>query len=338
MASSSSVFLVGTGYIGRNVLDELLSAKHPVTALVRRPEQVSEMEKLGVTAVLGTLSDLDILTAQTVRHEITINTASCDDLPSVEAILSGVQQRVQERKPCTYIHTSGTGVLEDGSMGMYKNDKIYRDDMPEDIHAIPSASMHRHVDIPIVQAARHLGNKAKVVIILPPLVYGFNSAHRRHSFGLVGLVRFAMKHGFAGYVGGGYNMWSVVHVKDLGRAYMSVLKFIETSGADAFLKNPYFFAENGSEISMREGANHIARVLHDVGKIRTPQTHTFSEAHFHDVFGPLTPVGLGCNSRSRAIRLRELGWEPRETTDIWTSWKEDEIPSIIAMLDSASGQ
>jgi nucleoside-diphosphate-sugar epimerase len=130
----------------------------------------------------------------------------------------------------------------------------------------------------------------------------------------------------------------VIHVKDLGHAYMSLLKYIENSGAEVFLKNPYFFAENGSEISMGEGAKHIARILHDIGKIQSPQTQIFSEDHFHDVFGPMTPRGLGCNSRSRAIRLRELGWEPKEITDIWTSWKEDEVPSIIAALESASGQ
>jgi nucleoside-diphosphate-sugar epimerase len=337
MASPSSVFLVGIGYIGQNVLDELLAAKHPVTALVRRPEQASELEKIGVKTVLGTLDNLDLLTAQTVQHEITINTASCDDLPSVEAILSGVRQRVQAGQSSIYIHTSGAGVLEDGAVGMYKNNKIYRDDVPEDIDAIPSTSMHRHVDIPIVQAARELGDKAKIAIILPPLVYGFNPAHQRHSFGLVGLVRFAMKHGIAGYVGEGHNTWSVVHVKDLGHAYTTLLAYIKNSDPDIFQRNPYFFAENGSEISMGEGSKHIARVLYDMGKIQSPQAQTFSEAHYQDVFGPLTPVGLGCNSRSRAIRLRELGWEPRESTDIWTSWKEDEVPSIVAALDSASG-
>lgn len=129
-------------------------------------------------------------------------------------------------------------------------------------------------------------------------------------------------------------MWSVVHVKDLGHAYMILLTHIKNSKPEVLLQNPYYFAENGSEMSMGEAAEHIGRTLYDIGRIQTPQAQTFSEAHFQDVLGPRTPAGLGCNSRSRAIRLRDLGWEPENSIDIWTSWKEDEISSMLASLDS----
>lgn len=335
MTSPRSVFLLGAGYIGQNVLDQLLAAKYQVTTLVRRPEQASVFEKAGVKTVLGTLSDLELLTTQTRQHEITINTASCDDLPSVQAILSGVRQRVQADQLSIYIHTSGTGALEDGAFGMYKNSKVYRDDVPEGINAISPTAMHRHVDIPIIQAAREFGDKAKIVIILPSLVYGLNPAHNRHCFALVSLVRFALKHGFVGHVGEGHNVWSVVHVKDLGRAYMTMLEYIENSAPATFLENPYFFAENGSEVSMREIAENIDQILYEIGRIKSPKVQSFAESDYEDVMGPMTPVGLGSNSRSRAIRLRGLGWEPKEK-DIWTSLKEDDVPSIVAALDSAS--
>lgn len=174
-------------------------------------------------------------------------------------------------------------MLEDSALGNYKSSKIYRDDVPEEIDAIPSTSMHRHVDIAVVQAARDFGNKAKVVIVMPPLIYGFNPAHQRHSFGLVSLVRFAVKHGFAGYVGEGHNTWSVVHVKDVAHAYMILLTHIENSKPEVLLQNPYYFAENGFEMSLGEAAEHIGRILYDIGKIQTPQTQTFSESHFQDV-------------------------------------------------------
>lgn len=99
MTSPSRVFLVGAGYVGQHVLDKLLAANHPVTVLVRRPEQASELEKIGVETCLGTLNDLELITSQSAQHEITINTASCDDLPSVEAILSGIRQRVHKNQP-----------------------------------------------------------------------------------------------------------------------------------------------------------------------------------------------------------------------------------------------
>ncbi|KAI9695128.1 MAG: hypothetical protein M1820_008896 [Bogoriella megaspora] len=334
MASPPSVFLLGAGYIGQNVLDELPTTNHPVTTLVRRPEQATVLEQAGSKTVLGTLSDLDLITTTTAQHDVTINTASCDDLPSVEAILAGIRQRTAAGKQSIYIHTSGTGVLEDGALGMYKTDKIYRDDVPADIEGLSPTSMHRHVDIPLVQAAREFGDKAKIVILLPPLVYGVNPKHNRHTFALLHLVRFGLTHGFAGYVGEGTNVWSVVHVQDLGRAYIPLLAWIEKAAPAEVLANPYFFAESGEEVSMKEAAEHIGGALYDMGKLKSLKVQAFKEEDYQHVFGDFTAKALGCNSRSRAIRLRELGWKIKEK-DAKTTWREDEIPSIVKALESA---
>ncbi|KAJ6102129.1 hypothetical protein N7486_004556 [Penicillium sp. IBT 16267x] len=328
MTPRPSVFLVGPGYIGLNVLDQLLAAEYPVTILTRHPEQASALEGRGVRAVLGSLSDVELLAAQVAKHTITINTASCDDLPSVQAILAGIRQRVAADAPAIYIHTSGTGVLEDGASGMYKNEKIYHDNVPEDIEALPSTSMHRHVDIPIAQAAREFGDRAKIAVILPPLVYGFHPLHKRHSVALPAMIRFALKRGFTGYVGEGKNTWSWVHVKDLGRAYLTLLAYIESSSPAILLENPYFFAENGSEASMLEYARHVSQVLHEAGRLESPEVHAFVESDYDEMFGPFTERAFGCNSRSRSVRLQALGWKPTEK-DIWTSLKEDEVPALL---------
>ncbi|KAJ5934364.1 hypothetical protein N7466_003911 [Penicillium verhagenii] len=328
MVSRPTVFLIGAGYIGLNVLDELLTAEYPVTVLTRHPEQASVLAERNVKPVLGSLSDVELLTDQTAKHTITINTASCDDLPSVQAILAGIRQRVAAGTPAIYIHTSGGGVLEDGALGMNKSEKIYHDNQPEEIESLPSTSMHRHVDIPIAQAAREFGDRAKIAVILPPLVYGLNPVHKRHSIALPALVRFALKRGFAGYVGAGHNVWSLVHVRDLGRAYLTLLGFVESSSPAVILENPYFFAENGSESSLLELASHVSQVLYEAGKLESPVAHTFAESDYDDVFGPMTGRGFGCNSRSRSVRLQALGWKPTER-DIWTSLKEEEIPALL---------
>lgn len=41
-----------------------------------------------------------------------------------------------------------------------------------------------------------------------------------------------------------------------------------------------------------------------------------------------TAAVIGLNSRSRAVRLRELGWQPKEKS-IWESYHEDELPVIL---------
>jgi nucleoside-diphosphate-sugar epimerase len=337
MASPRTVFLLGAGYIGHNILDQLLAAGYPVTVLVRQPSQASSFEKSGAKTILGSLSNLELLTAQTAQHEITINTANSDDLPGIQALLEGVRQRVQAGLSSIFIHTSGTGALEDGAVGMYKNEKIYRDDIPGEMDNISPLSFHQHVDIPIRQAAREFGDKAKVAIILPPFVYGWNAAHNRHSFALKAFVRFALKHGFAGFVGEGANIWSVVHIADLGCAYMTLLEYMEKSAGSIFSENPYFFVENGSEVTMLEVAETVGRTLYDMRKIPTPEVKAFTESDYMDVAGPMTPRGLGCNSRSRAIRLKELGWESREKS-VWTSWNEDDIPSLVKDLEKTLDQ
>jgi nucleoside-diphosphate-sugar epimerase len=336
MAPHRKVLLIGAGYVGENILDELLAAKYPITTFVRRPEQAAVFESRGAKTVLGSLGDLDLLTAQTAQHEIIINTASADDLPSVEAILAGVRQRVKAGLPSIYLHTSGTGALQDGAMGAHNNGKTYRDDAPADIEALPSSYLHRHVDIPVVQAARKFGDKAKIVIMLPALVYGYNPAHNRYTMLVSILVRFTLKHGFCGYVGEGRNVWGVVHVVDLARAFKTLLVHAEEAPPGAFVENPYFFAEGGSEHSMLEVAEHLAQVLRDSGRIPEAKVQSWSESDYADLLGPMTPVALGCNARSRAIRLRELGWEPKEK-DMWASWKEGEISRMVASLESASG-
>lgn len=328
MTPRPSVFLIGAGYIGLNVLDQLLAAGYPVTVLTRHPEQASFLEGLGVRTVLGSLSDVELLAAQVTKHTITINSASCDDLPSVQAVLTGIRQRVAADIPAIYIHTSGTGALEDGASGMFKSEKIYNDNVPEDIEALPSTSMHRHVDIPLVEAAREFGDRAKIAVILPPLVYGFNPVHDRHSMGLPALIRFALKRGFTGYVGEGLNTWSLVHVMDLGRAYLTLLAYVEKSPPAVLLENPYFFAENGSEASMLDMARNVSQVLHEAGKLESPEAHGLVESDYDDMFGPFTERAFGCNSRSRSVRLRALGWKPTEK-DIWTSLKEDDAPALL---------
>lgn len=47
-----------------------------------------------------------------------------------------------------------------------------------------------------------------------------------------------------------------------------------------------------------------------------------------DVFGDVTGAVIGLNSRSRAVRLRQLGWEAKEKS-IWESWEEDELPELL---------
>lgn len=157
-----------------------------------------------------------------------------------------------------------------------------------------------------------------------------NPAHKRLTIQIPTLTRFALKHGYAAHVGKGLPVESNIHVLDLGRAYITLLHHLEATPAEQTLENPYYFCENtgDNEPSWKDIAEAIGEGLHKAGKIKHPTPRTLPKELYGDVFADFTGAVIGLNSRSRAVRLRELGWKPREK-DWKTSYLEDELPEIL---------
>ncbi len=325
---SARVFLLGPGYIGRAVIDELRRDGYQnITTMVRRREAATELEQAGIKTIFGDLSKKDLITEQVEQSDIVFHTATADDLPSVEAVLKGISRRAKRDEHTIYIHTSGTSFLSDDSKSAYANDMIYSDARPEDLDARPDSSSHRGIDLAILKARQEIGSKAKIFIMLPPLIYGSLEVHGRLSIQVITMARFALKHGYAGHVGKGKAIWSTVHVQDLARAYTTILHWAETAPPEVSTGNPYFFCENGEEISWGEAAAMIGKSLHDHDRISSPEAKEIPESEWNDLFGPYSGVVIGANSRSRAERLRELGWQPREKR-IRDAFEEEELPIL----------
>ncbi len=338
MAVNRKVFLIGPGFIGGEVLDILVAeGDYDVTTMVRRQEAVALIEQAGAKAILGSLSDSGTITQQVEQADIVIHTATADDLPSVEAVLAGVEARAKAGKPTIYIHTSGASLIGDESSANFKSDKIFHDDRPEEIDALPDSAPHRLVDLAIVKAGKKLGKAAKMAIMIPPLIYGVSGREKRLSIQLPTIVRYSIKHGYAGHVGKGLSVWSQVHVTDLARAYVLLLHWLEGDESNGVAQNPYFFCENGEELSWGECATEIGKALHSAGKLKSPNTATIPEDLYGDVFGrQYTHIVAGSNSRNRANRLRKLGWQPREKGTL-ASLREDEIPMLIKETGNFNG-
>ncbi|EME43981.1 hypothetical protein DOTSEDRAFT_62512 [Dothistroma septosporum NZE10] len=103
-SSSKSLFLIGPGFIGGEIIDRLLEDNYTVTTLVRREAAARDLTQRGFKTILGTLSDTSLISTQTTQHSITIHCATADDLP-------------QSKPQTTYIHTSGCSYLSDDSQG-----------------------------------------------------------------------------------------------------------------------------------------------------------------------------------------------------------------------------
>jgi hypothetical protein len=72
----------------------------------------------------------------------------------------------------------------------------------------------------------------------------------------------------------------------------------------------------------------IGEALHKAGKIKDPEPKEVPQDKYGGLFADYTPAVIGLNSRSRATRLRELGWEPTEKG--WReSYLQDELPELL---------
>ena len=244
MSTGKNVFIVGPGLIGWTVLDLLVAENYKVTGLVRRQEHADGLQQSGASAVIGDLHDEQLIVDNIAKNDIVIHTATADDLPSVLAVLRGVREKSARHEPITYIHTSGTSLLDDQALGAFKSDKIYHDDRQEEIDSLAASAPHRAIDLEILRARNELQGKAKIAIMIPPLIYG--TSHGRLTIQLPTLARWALKHGHPAHVGQGKSVWSNVHVRDLARGFVTVLHHLESlKGAED--PNPYFFAENSGD-------------------------------------------------------------------------------------------
>ncbi|KJK81403.1 hypothetical protein H634G_02661 [Metarhizium anisopliae BRIP 53293] len=326
----SQVFVLGPGYVGREIIDLLLSeGQYEITTLVRRQAAVEEFEKDGVKAVLGDLNDAKVIQQLSAKSDVVFHTATADHLESAQAILAGIEERAGQGKKSIYLHQSGASVLSDTSTGNNVNDEIYSDKSPSQIDSLSDTAPHRKIDLAILKARQKLGNKARMFIWMPPIIYGSNSKHKRLSIQIPALTRFACKHGQAGYVGTGKKAWGVVHVRDLAKAYVQVLHWIEgAADSDPELKNPYFFCESG-EVTWAEVGAIIGKGLYKAGRITTPDTRSIPESEYVDLFGQFTPDVVGCSCRNRADRLRSMGWKP-EQLGIGEAFEKEDLPALLA--------
>jgi nucleoside-diphosphate-sugar epimerase len=335
MATKGSVFLIGPGFIGLQVLEELLAQGYPVTTLVRREEAKAPLEKLGAKTILGSLDDGDIIRTAAAAADIVIHTATADHLPSALSVLDGIADRAKAGKSTIYIHTSGCSAITDGSNGDHASDTVYQDDKPETIDSIADDAPHRAIDLAILKSRNELGANAKISVVLPPVIYGVGKENRL-SIQLPTMVRFATRHGYAGYVGGGKAVWGFVHVADLARGYLTILHYMETTSGEKVLENPYFFIENGEEYSWERCAEEIGRALKNAGKVQDATPRQVPRDLYNYLFGEWSLAVIGQNARNRANRLRALGWKPQEKST-FDSLVTDELPIILAEKSEFQG-
>jgi nucleoside-diphosphate-sugar epimerase len=282
------IFCTGaSGYIGGSVAAHLAASGHQVTGLVRSADKADAVRAHGIEPVMGTLDDAQILARAAQGADVVVNAASADHKGAVVALLDALEG---SGKP--FIHTSGSSIIGTRSKGE-RSDAVFDEDTP----FTPSPARAARVALnELILSYRDKG--CRPAIICPSLIYGIGHGAGRDSVQVPLLIRLAKKRGNAAHAGPGENIWSNVHIDDLVPLYVIV---VDKAPAGSF-----YFAENG-EHSMREACFAINRMLGFAGP---PSAMSMPEAASEWGEGT-TEDTMASNSRVRAKRARQLGWQPQ---------------------------
>lgn len=281
------VFVTGaTGFIGSEVVKDLIAAGHQVLGLARSEEKATALAAAGAEVTMGSLEDLDGLKRDVTRsdgvihlafnHDFSKFVANCeDDRRVITALASAL---VGSARPL--VVTSGT-LIVNGEPGRLATEE----DEVASSAVIPRGASEE-------AAAAAAANGVNVSVMRLPQV---------HDTTRQGLITYAVgvarDKGVSCYVGDGRNRWSAVHILDAARIYRLALERAERGA------RYHAIAEEG--VALRDVAEAIGKRLKLPVKAIEPKE---AEAHF----GWLAPfIGRDAPSSSALTRKR-LSWQPKE--------------------------
>jgi nucleoside-diphosphate-sugar epimerase len=278
------VFVTGaTGFIGTELVKELIAAGHQVRGLTRSDAGVEQLKAAGAEVHRGDLQDLDSLRTGATGMDVVVNLAfnhdfskfaenGADEIRAIEALGSVLKQGK------LLVVTSGVGMTS-GEPGHVRTES----DPPVDSPSIPRKPE---------QAARAIAEKGvHVAIVRLPQV------HDTRKQGLVPLVtQTAREKGVSVYVGDGANRWAAAPLKDVAHLYRLV---VEKTGPGVTVYN----AVQEEGVSMREIAETIGKGL------KVPvKSITQEQAAEH--FGWLAHFATLDMPASSEWTRKTLGWNP----------------------------
>ncbi|WP_138445267.1 SDR family oxidoreductase [Sinomonas susongensis] len=275
------VFVTGaSGWIGSNVVPELVGAGHEVVGLARSEESAATIERLGGQALRGELSDLGALRAGAEASDGVIHLAFIHDFSDFAAAVQADANAIEalgaalEGSGRPLVIASGTPVVPG------------RAATERDTNAADSPAAGRENNARALLGMSERGVRP-VVVRLPRTVHGAGDAH-----GFVArLVAIARERGVAGYVGDGSNRWPAVHVLDAAHLFRLA---VEQAPAGSVLH-----AVGDEGVAIRDIAAEIGR------RLELPTASVPAEQ-----FGFLGRILAQDQPASNALTRNVLPWEP----------------------------
>lgn len=280
------VFLTGAnGWVGSVIASDLLGAGHTVVGLVRSKEKAEALAAAGVTPLLGSLSDLDVIRKGAGSADGIIHTAFGLYMSKIAELAEEDRQAIE-----TYGEVfagSDRPIVMTGGVGLLPAGETFKEEgRPPLIPGFPRASEQTAFAL----AGR--GLRASVVR-LPRSVHG---SGERHGF-VPMLAAVAREKGISAYVDAGQNLWPSVHRLDAARVFRLALE----RGA----RNEAFHAVAEKGVPFKLIAEAIGRQVGVPAKSLTPEE---AELHFGGLAMWVAGNGAASSEKTRTV----LGWEPKE--------------------------
>lgn len=293
------VFVTGaTGCIGSAVSTAFRRAGHQVWGLARSTEKARNLAHAEVHPVLGDLGKPESFALAAESCSVLVHAAAeygpgafAFDRAAVEALLAASRKGPQ---PKTVIYTSGAWVY--GNTG----DRLVDETTP--------LAPARHVAERPTSEGLVLGaDGVRGIVLRPGCVYGHQGSLTAMWFEAA-RVRRAL-----GVIGDGSARWALVHLDDLGSAYVRA--------AESGLSGVFNLTDR-SRASVREMVTAVARVTGYRGEIAA--TPVADAARTMGTLAECLALDQHVDSR-KAVRL--LGWQPRhggfvdEVEECFEGWK-----------------
>ncbi len=281
------IFVTGaTGFIGTELVKELIEAGHQVRGLTRGDEGAEQLKAAGAEVHRGTLEDLDSLRSGATGRDAVVNLAFNHDFSkfaqSAEDERKAIEALGSVLEPGKLlVVTSGTG-MANGGPGHLRTEI----DPPAMSPAIPRQPE---------QTARAVAERGVRVAIVR-----LSQIHDTRKQGLVTfLTQIARDKGISAYVADGANRWAAAPLKDVAHLYRLA---VEQTGPGVTV----YHAVQEEGVALREIAETLGKGLRMPVVSIDPEKaadHFGWFAHF---------AGLDMPASSEWTR-KTLGWTPTGT-------------------------
>jgi nucleoside-diphosphate-sugar epimerase len=277
------VFVTGaSGFIGSQVVKQLLDAGHQVLGLARSDESAKSLIAAGAEAHKGSLEDLDSLRSGAKAadavihlgfiHDFSKFAENCEiDRRAIETLgdaLAGTDRPL--------IVSSGIGPRAEGRIATEDTDAIHNPRMPRLSEETALAQSSKGVRVSVVR--------------LPQV-------HDPRKQGLVTwLISLAREKGVSAYIGDGKNQWAAAHVLDVALLYRLVLEKGTAGGR--------YHAVGEEGVTLRAIAESIGRGLKLSVVSKSAEE---AAAHFGFIAG-FAGVNMPASS---ALTQKWMDWHPK---------------------------